>query len=99
MTSKTFFELLFVIIPRRGIFFHKTNFRGKLKDSQRVKVSYFDFSFIKSQMKLFSKGESVLFLNPTLFLNLFFWKKKIIKPLLETKICPIFFPLGRLQYF
>ena len=29
-------------------FFCKTNFRGKVKDSQRVKISYLAFSFIQS---------------------------------------------------
>jgi len=73
---KDFFGLLFVIFFRRGIFFHKTDLREKLKDSQRVKSSYFAFSFLKSQMKLFSKQECVMFLNPILFL------KKQIKTLL-----------------
>ena len=72
-----FFGLLFMIVSRIGIFFHKTGFREKLKDSQRVKIyPCFAFSFFKSQMKLFSKQESVVFLNPILTFDLFFWKKK-----------------------
>ena len=89
----------FFFIPRRRIFFHKTNFRGKLKDSQRVKISYFAFSFIRSQMNLFSKGESIMLcFESDTFPRPFLLEKKY-EAFTWNKNLPNFFPTGKTSIF
>jgi len=77
-----------------GIFLH----REKFKDSQRVKISYFAFSFFeKPNETLFKTGISYVFESNTFSRP--FLKKKYIHFIWNNNFPDIFLPLVKLQYF